>query len=227
MRRNTVNVFRLLVVSLATASLSCSGGQSEPQMPAAPDPDTRATLAGPLCSTSRCECSEDPAKIGAAEEGLKRFRVKLGPSQSQLWATIGKNVFHKSIERATSCFYVDLPAGQQAIALRAKGKGGFGAGMEIREVGGEGPWLYPTFNFNCGAPGLCDMQGLSNWKRSLKAVSAGKHAPCGSVRILGVDWATGRMPDNLHPEDFHLTAQMKIYKFQPKHPPGTQTCSKE
>lgn len=216
----------LVMTALVATGLHCSGSQSTPAMPAAPDPDTRATLAGPLCESARCQCTDDPSKIGPAEEGSKRFRVELGPSESQLWASIDNNVFYKSNERATACFYVDLPAGDHPIALRAKGKGGFGAGLRISEIGGAGPWLYESFHFNCGAPGLCGMQSLRDWKESVKGVSAGKHAPCGSVRILGVDWITGRMPDNLHPEDFRLQAQMKIYKFLPHHPPGTEDCVK-
>jgi hypothetical protein len=197
-------------------------------MPEAPAPSTRATLAGPLCDVTECQCSEDPSKIGLAEAGLKRFRIELGPSESLLWATIGKNVMHKGHERASACFYVDLPTGEHPISLRAQGEAGFGAGMRISEVGGEeGPWLYETFDFQCGAPGLCDMQSLRDWRKSISKVVAGKHAPCGSVRILGIDWITGRMPDNLHPADFRLDATMKVYKFLPHDPPGTESCVKD
>jgi hypothetical protein len=280
MSRKPVILFALLTMALASVALSCSGSQATPQMPGPPDPTTRATLAGPLCDTAECQCSEDPAKIGLAEPGLKRFRVELGPSESELWTTIGKNVMYKGKERATACFYVDLAAGEHPIGLRARGAGGFGAGMRISEIGGRyteddegaeaadpnegiegiegvgyaeggegaegaepaegaegaasveespgvGLWLYETLDFNCGAPGLCDMQSLRDWKKSISHVSAGKHAPCGSVRILGIDWTTGRMPDMLHPEDFRLEATMKIYKFLPDNPPGTESCTKE
>lgn len=280
MSRKPVILFALLTLALAGAAVSCSGSQATPAMPSSPDPTTRATLAGNLCDTAECQCSEDPAKIGLAEPGLKRFRIELGPSESQLWTTIGKNRMYKGKERARACFYIDLPTGEFPITLRAKGTGGFGAGMRISEIGGRYPekdeageatesmegiegidgvpyaegegapegseseevaeptpptesgagiglWLYETFDFNCGAPGLCDMQSLRDWKKSISNVSAGKHAPCGSVRILGIDWITGRMPDMLHPEDFRLEAQMKIYKFLPHNPPGTESCVKE
>ncbi len=283
MSLKAVNLFALFAMALASLLLSCSGSQATPQMPNSPNPRTRATLAGPLCDIAECQCSEDPAKIGLAEPGLKRFRIELGPSESQLWTTIGKNLMYKSQERASACFYIDLPTGEHPISLRAKGKGGFGAGMRISEIGGRyhedeeeseqepaddaaeaiegvsgvdyaeggegeasaqagapsegaplaediadswgvGLWLYESFDFNCGAPGLCDMQSLRDWKQSISKVKAGKHAPCGSVRILGIDWITGRMPDMMHPEDFRLEAQMKIYKFLPHNPPGTESC---
>jgi hypothetical protein len=227
MTRKSVILLALLTLAMMVSGPSCSGSQSTPAMPEAPDPGTRATLAGPLCESARCQCSDDMSKIGSAAEGLKRFRIVLGPSESQLWATINNNVFYKSVERGTACFYVDLPEGEHPIALRAKGEGGFGAGLKISEIGGKGPWFYDSFNFNCGAPGLCSMQALRDWKASVKNVSAGKHAPCGSVRILGVDWANGRVPDMLHPEDFRLEALMKIYKFLPHHPPGSEDCVKE
>jgi hypothetical protein len=228
MTRKAVILFALFTVGLAGAGLSCSGSQRTPELPEAPAPSTQATLAGPLCDGAECQCSEDPSKIGLAEAGLKRFRVELGPSESQLWATIGKNVMYKGKERASACFYIDLPTGEEAVSLRAQGTAGFGAGMRISEVGGEGgPWLYESFDFQCGAPGLCDMQSLRDWRKSLSSVVAGKHAPCGSVRILGIDWITGRMPDNLHPADFRLDATMKIYKFLPDNAPGTESCVKD
>ncbi len=225
MSRKSLYIFALLTIMLVSAGHACGGSQTQPAMPEAPAATTRATLAGPLCQPSECQCSDDPAKIGVAEAGFKRFRIELGPSQSELWLSVNNDILYKSVERARACFYLDLPAGEHAIALRAKGEAGFGAGMKINEVGGEkGPWLYDSFSFNCGAPGFCDMQSLRDWKASLRNVSAGKHAPCGSVRILGIDWITGRMPDNLHPEDFKLDATMKVYKFLPHEPPGTASC---
>ncbi len=207
---------------------ACSGSQSVSSMPPVPAPDTRATLAGPLCENAECRCSDDPAEAGQAPDGYKRFKVELGPTEHELWATIDGNQLYKSLERASACFYLDLEAGEHPISMRASGEGGFGAHMQVSELGGaEGPWMYPTFDFHCGAPGLCDAEGLRRWKQNAKGVSAGKHAPCGSVRIMGVDWQTGRMPDNLHPEDFYLQATMKIYKFLPRFAPGSAECDKD
>lgn len=217
---------RILTVAAGFLSLgACSGAQSGPAMPPAPGPDTRATLAGPLCENAECRCSDDPAAVGAAPEGFKRFKVELGPTEHELWATVDGNQLYKSRERANGCFYLDLEVGDHPITMRATGEAGFGARMQVSELGGEGPYWYPTFEFQCGAPGLCDAEGLRRWKRQVAEVDAGKHAPCGSVRVLGVDWQTGRMPDNLHPADFRLEANMKVYKFAPKHPPGSAECS--
>lgn len=195
-------------------------------MPDLPGPDTRATLAGPLCKNTECTCSDDPAAIGEAPEGFKRFKFELGPTEHELWATVDGNQLYKSREKAGSCFYVDLEPGDHPISLRARGEAGFGARLAVSELGGEGPWWYESFEFHCGAPGLCDAAGLRRWKEGLANVDAGKHAPCGSVRILGIDWQTGRMPDNLHPADFYLQANMKVYKFAPEHPPGSEACSR-
>ena len=217
----------ILTIALALMGFgACSGAQSGPAMPPLPDSDTRATLAGPLCEASECQCSDDPAKVGAAPEGYKRFKIELGPTDHELWASVDGNELYKSGERASACFYLDLEVGDHPISLRAKGEAGFGARMQVSELGGKGPWWYPTFDFECGAPGLCDKEGLRRWKSRLAKVDAGKHAPCGSVRILGVDWQTGRMPDNLHPADFFLEANMKVYKFTPSSEPGSAECSK-
>lgn len=208
-------------------SMGCSGASQTPAMPPTPDPDTRGTLAGPLCDGSRCRCKTNADEPGLPDEGFKRFEVILGPSQSELWATIDNNVFYKGTERASECYYVDLPEGEHHVGVRAKGAQGFGARLKISEQGAEGPWWFDSFEFSCGAPGLCDHESLRSWKRSIAHVDAGKHAPCGSVRIMGIDWTTGRMPDSIHPEDFLLEATMKIYKFTPDTPPGDPSCVKQ
>ena len=195
-------------------------------MPPAPEAETRATLAGPLCDNGRCTCASDPAEVGQAPDGYKRFEVTLGPSQSQLWAMVDDMVLYKGTERATECYYLDLPQGEHPFRLHAKGKGGFGARMRVREVGAKGPWFFESFEFSCGAPGLCDQQSLREWKERIQEVEKGKHDPCGSVRVLGLDWQTGRMPDNLHPADFDLQASFKVYKFVPDAPPGDASCAK-
>jgi hypothetical protein len=203
--------------------LGCSGSQTAPRVPEPPAPETTAALVGPLCSGTRCTCRSEDADIGKAPAGYKRFEVVLGPNQHELWATIGDQVFYKSLERAQECFYVDLPAGEHPVELQAQGEAGFGARLKISEKG-EGAWWYDTFEFACGAPGLCDHDGLDSWKRRIAQYKEGKHDPCGSVRVLGIDWQTGRMPDMLHPEDFLLQATLKVYKFAPKHPPGDSSC---
>jgi hypothetical protein len=217
---------RITLAFLMSGLWACAGSSSAPPMPPTPDTGTLATLAGPLCESSACRCTDDPAAAGEAPEGFKRFKVVLGPTEGELWGMIDGNLFYKSRERAVECYYVDLETGDHPISLRAKGRGGFGARMLISEIGAAGPWFYDSFEFACGAPGLCDHQGLRNWKRRVAAVDAGKHAPCGSVRIFGIDWQTGRMPDNVHPEDFFLQASMKIYPSLPNSPPGTATCTK-
>lgn len=217
----------LLCIAAFLGVGSCGGAQGISSMPPTPDPASRATLAGPLCESQACRCTDDPSAVGEPPEGFKRFKVVLGPTESELWGSIDGNVFYKGVERPTECFYVDMQAGDHPISLQAKGRAGFGARMLISEVGGAGPWFYETFEFRCGVPGLCDQQGLRDWKRRIAQFNAGRHAPCGSVRISGIEWLSGRMPDNLHPEDFFLQATMKVYKKLPEHPPGTAACSKE
>ena len=223
MRRRRFLAFAATLLCLG----ACSGAQSGPAMPPVPDSDTRATLAGPLCESAECKCSDDPEAVGAAPEGFKRFKIELGPTEHELWATVDGNQLYKSVERASACYYLDLEAGDHPIRMRAKGTAGFGARLQVSEMGGDGPWWYPSFDFQCGAPGLCDAESLRRWKQGLANVDAGKHAPCGSVRILGLDWQTGRMPDNLHPADFYLEANMKVYKFAPHYQPGSAECRNE
>lgn len=213
------------VLPLLAAFWACSGSRPAPRVPQPPNPATRAALAGPLCAGDRCTCRAGEESAGAPEKGLKRFEFVLGPTQHELWAEVAGQVLYKSVERAKECFYIDLPPGEHRVALQARGEAGFGARLRISEQGENGPWWYDTFEFFCGAPGLCDRTALREWKRHVSRFSEGKHDPCGSVRVRGIDWQTGRMPDNLHPEDFRLALVLKIYNFIPDDPPGDPSCA--
>lgn len=194
-------------------------------MPSTPKAETQAALVGDQCKGDRCACTDSATTQGEIPAGKKRFRVTLGPSQSELWAKVDGNTLYKGVEGATSCFYLDLSAGEHTVTMHAKGRGGFGARMQISELGTKSPNWYESFEFRCGAPGLCDRASLRSWKEQISKVDAGKHAPCGSVRISGIDWTEGRMPDNLHAENFFLQATMKVYTFEPKHAPGSAECT--
>lgn len=218
------SILGCLVFCFSLLAMACSASQQTP-MPPTPVPETQAALVGKLCKGDRCTCTESASELGEVPAGKKRFRVTLGPSQSELWAKVDGNTLYKGLEGATSCFYLDLGVGEHTVAMHAKGREGFGARMQISELGTKGPHWYESFEFRCGAPGLCDRASLQTWRQRISTVSAGKHAPCGSVRISGIDWTEGKMPDDLHPEKFFLQAVMKVYKFEPKHPPGSAECT--
>lgn len=76
-------------IAAALLVAACSGSQSAPRIPAPPAPETRATLAGPLCEGQRCRCqSEAGADAGLPPEGSKRFEIVLGPSENALLSLI-------------------------------------------------------------------------------------------------------------------------------------------
>jgi len=210
---------------IAVAACSSSPAPYEP-VPEPPRPQTEAKLAGSLCKDRVCTCrGGDPEAPGVPDEGsgLKRYEFHLGPSDNEMWATVDEMVLFKSREHAEDCFYVDLAPGSHKVTLRARGDNGFGARMAISEQGAKGPWWYSTFEFVCGAPGLCDRDTLDAWKKKITAYKE-KHDPCGSTKILGVGWQHGRMPDNIHPNDLLLELTLKVYKFVPDKPPGDANC---
>lgn len=206
---------------------ACSGSQSAPRIPEPPAPETRATLAGPLCESDGCRCkSATGDDAGTPAEGVKRYEVVLGPSENQLWATVDDMVLYKSRERATECFYVDLRPGKHAVTLRAHEEDHFGARLKIAEQGKASLWWYDTFDFYCGAPGLCSLEGLDSWKADAARFEQGKHDPCGSTLIRGVTWQTGTVPDLLHPSELLLELTLDVYEFVPEQPPGHESCAK-
>lgn len=219
----------LVCGALATAATACSGTPSnyEP-IPDPPQSQTVAQLAGPLCQGQYCKCRslDDDAAPGIPDGKHKRFEFRMGPTDNELWATLEDQILYKSRERAMDCFYIDLLPGRYDVSIRARGDNGFGARLKISELGTKGPWWYDTFEFSCGAPGLCDKETLRNWKAEITRYKE-KHDPCGSTKVKDVTWRTGTMPDNWHPSDIQLQLTLQVYDFVPEYGPGDETCARK
>ncbi len=208
--------------------MACSGASTVPALQPTPAPETRATLAGPLCEFGVCKCRDeagDPQQT--VDPGVKRYEVRVGPTDNPLWVSIGEMIFYKSAERATGCFYVDLRPGRHPVRLRASREEGYGARLSISELGPDKLGWYPSFEFACGSPGICTNDQLDEFKRRLASIKKNVHAPCGSTKIREVVWQTGRMPDSLPPGELQLDFILDIYKFSPVFAPGSPECAKK
>jgi hypothetical protein len=185
---------------------------------------TSATLAGPLCEGQQCRCREPGREPGLAQRpGTKRFELRLGPVENELWVRVNGMVLYKSPERATECFYIDLPTGKHSVSVRAKGEYGFAARLAISEIGAQG--RYETFDFACGGPGMCAQSQIKEWRASLARYKRGAHDPCGSTKIREVQWQSGKMPDKIHPSELQLDFALQVYDFTPERPSGHPTCA--
>lgn len=222
---------RLVLVALVVGA--CSGtpkGVAQVKLAPPPEPTTRATLVGPLCEDGVCKCRDRslPGDGGAGEpEGtVKRFEVKIGPADHELWVTLDDMVLYKSKARAEDCFYVDLPAGSKhPMGLRASSDGGVSARVEVQEYAPATKSWYQTFRFSCGAPGVCAHDELDQQKAEYAVYKRGVHDPCGSVKIQQIGWDTGVAPDQLHPDDLQVAWTLDIYDFAPKKPHGDPSCA--
>jgi hypothetical protein len=221
--------FLLSLVILA----ACGGAttRTQPELPPVPPAATTGTLAGPLCSGTACRCLEEGGDAGApSSAAVKRFEIKVGPVDNDLWVMVDDMVLYKTRERATECFYVDLASpGDHTVAIRAHGDPAFGARVaisEMRAAAEDKPlsW-YETFRFGCGGPGACDQAQLHAWRDSLAKYKRGIHDPCGSVKIKGIEWDTGKMPDTTVPADLYVKFVMQLYKFSPDHAHGDPACA--
>lgn len=210
---------------------ACGGGSSLHTITIAPPPEpmTRATLVGPLCMAEVCTCRDPdvPGDGGAGdpEGGVKRFEIRVGPSPHALWVTVDDMVLYKSEARAEDCFYVDLPAGDHPVTLRAHHPGGISAAVSISEYAPATTSWYETYRFSCGVPGACAHDELDDYKASLARYPRGIHDPCGSVKVKGLTWDTGVAPDQLHPDDLALGLTLDLYDFAPKKPHGDPSCA--
>ena len=206
--------------------IACSGGSRQIEIGAPPDKMTRGVLAGPLCEGDRCKCATGPADGGAGvptEEGKKRFEVKLS-SPNQLWIKVGDNLLYKDAERAEACFYVDLPSGDTQIEMRASEPHGVAATWTIRELGTVTKSYYDTLTFSCGNPGACSFDELDTKKAEFKDP---KRDRCGSVKVKGLTWDTGRSPDQQYPSELLVRATLDVYKFVPDRPHGDDCTKKQ
>lgn len=204
---------------------ACSGGGRQIEIGAPPAKMTQGVFAGPLCEGSACTCRQGPGDGGAGvptQEGYKRFEIKLSSPQ-ELWIKVRDNLMYKDAERADACFYVDLPAGDTEIEMRASDPNGVSAEWSIKELGTQTKSWYDSFTFNCGNPGVCSFDELATKKQEYKDP---KHDRCGSVKVKGLVWDTGRSPDQQYPSELLVRATLDVYKFIPDRPHGDD-CSKK
>ena len=212
-----------VAVSAALVTTSCGGSGSGKGFGAIPERITLGTLSGPLCQDNACRCAEPGDDPGlATRDGYKRFEVRIGPVENELWVQVDEMVLYKGVERATECFYIDLETGKHPVALRAERENGFAARLTISELGKLG--AYSSFEFACGSPGPCGFEALREWHASLDRYKRNVHDPCGSTRIRQVQWKSGQTPDRSHPEALQVELVLDIYPFQPEHPSGHAEC---
>lgn len=221
------------LVCLAFLVAACSGGNQQISISPLPAKQSTGTFAGPLCAgEGTCKCRDLSAAgdggAGVPEAGspLKRYEFRLQSAQ-ELWASVRGSVMYKSPEKAEDCWYVDLPSGEQDVELRASDKNGVSAAWTIRELGTQTKSWYDTFAFNCGAPGVCSFADLDNIKGDLMgSVKNRVRDRCGSTKIKGITWDTGRAPDDLHPSELSVHLHLEIYKRAPDKQHGDPTCGK-
>lgn len=212
--------------------VACGGGAANSPtviVTPPPEPMTKANLVGPLCKPEGCTCRDPGAPgdggAGVPPAGVKRFEIRVGPSEHELWVNLDKMVLYKSTARAEDCFYVDLADGEHPVVLRAHHAGGLSAAVQISEYGAQTQSWYDTYGFACGVPGACAIDELAEYKAGLDRYTRGIHDPCGSVKIRGLAWDTGTAPDQVHPDDLTLELTLKIFAFTPKEPSGDPACA--
>jgi hypothetical protein len=211
------------------ALIGCGGDEHQIAIGAPPAKSTEAVLAGPLCEGGHCKCRSGADDAGAPPEGQKRFEIRLKSAQ-QLWLTLHGMRLYKSAEAPEACFYVDLPSGDTPVEMRASDPNGVSAEWTISEYGTKTKSWYDTFRFECGNPGVCSFDEIASKKAEYGNMPRGLHDPCGSTRLKGISWDTGKAPDNEHPSELLVRLTLDVYKFLPekahgddcaKHPQGS------
>src|SRR5690242_12433730 len=184
---------------------ACSGGAHEAQI--GPPPPRQSDL-------PPAKCRDATTAIEPPTDTAKRFEVRLSSAQ-ELWASVGPTHLYKTPEHVEECWYVDLPAGNTEVTLRASDKNGVSAAIAIHELGTATKTWYDTFTFNCGAPGVCSYDDLQAFKDAQAQHKRGVADGCGSVKIKALTWDAQHAPDALHPGDLLLHLTLDIYKRAP------------
>ncbi len=212
-------------IGLVLVVAACSGGGGH-QIAIGPPPGktTEAVLAGPLCAGDHCKCRTGAEDAGVPTDDKKRFEIRLKSAQ-QLWATVRGNKLYKNAEQPEACFYVDLSPGDSPVELRASDPNGVSAEWTISELGTQTKSWYDTFRFECGNPGVCSFDEIDAKKAEFAGYKRGLRDACGSTRIKGVSWDTGKAPDNQHPSELLVRLTLDVYKFAPDKPHGDD-CGK-
>ena len=206
------------------ALVGCGGDRQQIAIGAPPARATEAVLAGPLCTGDRCKCRTGPDDAGEPAPGQKRFEIRLKSAQ-QLWMTIHGMRLYKSAEAPEACYYVDLPSGDTPVEMRASDPNGVSAEWTISEYGSKAKTWYDTFRFECGNPGVCSFDEIAAKKAEYSGLPRGLHDACGSTRLKGISWDTGKAPDNEHPSELLVRLTLDVYKFLPEKAHGDD-CAK-
>jgi hypothetical protein len=206
------------------ALIGCGGDRQQIAIGAPPAKATEAVLAGPLCTGDRCKCRSGADDAGEPAPGQKRFEIRLKSAQ-QLWMTIHGMRLYKNAEAPEACYYVDLPSGDTPVEMRASDANGVSAEWTISEYGSKAKTWYDTFRFECGNPGVCSFDEIASKKAEYSGLSRGLHDACGSTRLKGISWDTGKAPDNEHPSELLVRLTLDVYKFLPEKAHGDD-CAK-
>lgn len=206
------------------ALVGCGGDRQQIAIGAPPARATEAVLAGPLCTGDRCKCRSGADDAGEPAPGQKRFEIRLKSAQ-QLWMTIHGMRLYKSAEAPEACYYVDLPSGDTPVEMRASDPNGVSAEWTISEYGSKAKTWYDTFRFECGNPGVCSFDEIASKKAEYSGLPRGLHDACGSTRLKGISWDTGKAPDNEHPSELLVRLTLDVYKFLPEKAHGDD-CAK-
>jgi len=206
------------------ALIGCGGGSHQIAIGPPPGKTTEAVLAGPLCEGDHCKCRTGNEDAGVPTDGTKRFEIRLKSAQA-LWANVRGNKLYKNAEAPETCFYVDLPAGDSPVELRASDPNGVSAEWQISELGTQTKSWYDTFRFECGNPGVCSFDEIASKKAEYSGLPRGLHDACGSTRLKGISWDTGKAPDNEHPSELLVRLTLDVYKFLPEKAHGDE-CGK-
>jgi len=195
---------------------------------------TDAVLTGHRCvGKAGCSCrkpGEGDLENLPVAEGKKRYELRLETNPGAGYVLLDGMRFYQSRETSQECWYVDLAVGDHKVQVQgvAERKGSpVGLAFTLAEYQPAGPAWYDAFTFSCGAGTGCELADLKELRRQIQVDRRKVSDPCGTARILGVSWDSGRAPDGLHPNDVTLGFTLTVSPREPESRPWDPSCRVE
>jgi hypothetical protein len=215
------------------AAVAGCGGPPKSNFPVPLFPgDGQATLASHRCQGGVCACRKDGGADDeeqlAVPEGKKRWELRLTSSPGPAWVVVDGQQLRKGTESTDACWYVDLAPGDRVVQLQGLAEdklGVVGVSLTMNEYAPEKVAWYRGAFVSCGLPsGGCSVEELREIGQLVENDRRQLTDPCGTARVSGLQWRTGRVADGVHPGEVSMGFTLTVSGRVPEQAPEDPSC---
>jgi len=193
--------------------------------------DSTATMTSHRCKGGVCACRKEG--VGDEEEnpvpeGKKRWELRLSSAPGPVWLVVDGQRVRKGSESVDACYYVDLDAGDREVQVQGVAEeklGVVGLALTMNEYAPEKVAWYRGAFVSCGLPsGGCTLEDLRALGKSVEDDRRALTDPCGTARVSGLKWRSGRVADGSHPGEVTIAFTLTVSGRVPDSSPEDPSC---